>query len=239
MRLRKNVLPGEEDPDEKKKPAELSPAERAESVMNNAKTHASPAQPRRGRFAGGSGGGGDPGAVSGELDAHAERERMRVAAAAWDAAAASAPAKLAITGTTGSKALFINGDFDLAPGERFPGGAPVYKRKGTCGGYQLWLYLAGAPPEAPPRWCLNPTPKMKQRDLAAPVRSACCVGTVPVPMHSLPHVISPGEWEVESDVQPTVRDVQPTVRVEPGGAGDVHPARAAGGPAGGSRGRPR
>ena len=204
--LRRGFLLGEEDTS-MKKVDQLTPAQRDASVIKNANVHEGATRLPRGRDTAAGGGAGALRGVSGE-DALA-------AAAAWDTAAASAPVDLEIAGITGG-VRFINGEFGHAPGARFPGGAPVYKRKGTSGGHQLWLYLAG--PGASPRWCIGTTAEMKWRDVDAAVRSACCVGTAPV----LPHVISPGMWEVMGEAssfpQRTPGEVE-TFSAAVGGAG--------------------
>ena len=64
----------------------------------------------------------------------------------WDAAAArggDAAAAMVIAGATGPDAYLVNGTFDRVPGERAPGGAPVYKRRADdAWGGDVWLFLA-------------------------------------------------------------------------------------------------
>ena len=78
----------------------------------------------------------------------AEADRLEAAtAAAWDAAAARAPAALRIINVTSRQnartAIFDNGTYECVPGARAPGGAPVFERQHWWGnGTPPWLFLA-------------------------------------------------------------------------------------------------
>ena len=137
----------------------------------------------------------DQPAVAVRALARAEGDRLEAArAAAWDAAAArgaggdaAAAATTTIAGATGGHAKHVNGTYDRVPGERAPGGAPVYKRRaGAAWGGVEWLFLA-----CDNAWYVSDT---EHKDARRPMGWACTAGTVA--NGTLPHEAPAGGWKV-------------------------------------------
>ena len=79
--------------------------------------------------------------TKGEAD-RLEAEAKAKAAVKWDAAAARGPAAIVISGALqrNTPDRTINCIFDCIQGERKPGGAPVYRRRGKAFGREVWLF---------------------------------------------------------------------------------------------------
>ena len=135
----------------------------------------------------------DQPAVAVRALARAEGDRLEAArAAAWDAAAArgaggdaAAAATTTITGTSDDD---VNGTYDSVPGERAPGGAPVYKRRAddAWGGEDAWLFLG-----CDNRWFVGPTEAKDAREARAWARTTGAVAD-----GTLPHEAPAGGWTV-------------------------------------------
>lgn len=68
-----------------------------------------------------------------------------VIAAQWNTAAVRAANVLKIAGATGDDVIWMNGMWELLPGERKAGGAPVYRQRngdGDADDVRCWLYFA-------------------------------------------------------------------------------------------------
>ena len=130
----------------------------------------------------------DQPAVAVRAIARAEADRFEAAAAAvWDAAAArggDAATAMVIGGATGPTADFVNGVFDRVPGERKPGGAPVYRKRGDGG---KWLFLA----PSDNTWYVGST---KSKDAREYHGWACTADAVAD--GTLPHEAPAGGWKV-------------------------------------------
>ena len=79
----------------------------------------------------------------------------------------------------------VNGTFDRVPGERKPGGAPVYRKRGDGG--KLWLFLA----PSVNMWHVGGTERKDARKAMgwASTVNAVAAGT-------LPHEAPAGKWKV-------------------------------------------
>ena len=119
--------------------------------------------------------------------ARAEADQAEAgAAAAWDAAAArggDAAPSVTIAGAAGDGATYVNGTFDRVPGERAPGGAPVYKHTTQAS----WLFFASVHH----RWSVG---RRKRKDARKAGGWASSAGDVTD--GTLPHEARAGGWQV-------------------------------------------
>ena len=112
----------------------------------------------------------------------------------------------AISGASGKMAAEVNGTFFRVPGERKPGGAPVYKRvQASAAGNARWLFLS----RGRKKWRVSHTQDKDERKDASFAVSADAVaaGTLPheVSSWSVWDGVKGGPWNVQSSV--TVRAV--------------------------------
>ena len=91
---------------------------------------------------------------------------------------------MVIAGATGSSADFVNGTFDRVPGERKPGGAPVYRKRGSGG---VWLFLAPCGSQ----WYVGNTERKDARKAQGWASTAAAVAP-----GTLPHEAPAGGWTV-------------------------------------------
>ena len=120
----------------------------------------------------------------GGLEGLAARARATSGSSATPSAAA---ATTTIAGATGTSARHVNGTFDRVPGERAPGGAPVYKRRADAAwGGDVWLFLS-----CENTWYVGNTEHKDAREAAgwASIVDTVMDGT-------LPHEAPAGGWTI-------------------------------------------